>query len=64
MIDYERTEKVLKALADGSRLRILNCIEKEISNPGEIAKQLKRHRSTIEKYLSFSQQTWLKKSHR
>lgn len=51
MIDYERTEKVLKALADGSRLRILNCIEKEISNPGEIAKQLKRHRSTIEKHL-------------
>jgi DNA-binding transcriptional ArsR family regulator len=51
MSDYEKTEKLLKALADKSRLQILACIHKGVSNPGEIAKKLKRHRSTIEKHL-------------
>jgi len=51
MNGYEKTEKILKALADKSRLQILECIQKEISNPGEIARNLKRHRSTIEKHL-------------
>jgi len=51
MTDYEKTEKLLKAFADKSRLQILGCIQKGISNPGEIAKKLKRHRSTIEKHL-------------
>ena len=51
MNDYEKTEKLLKALANKSRLQILACIQKGISNPGEIATKLKRHRSTIEKHL-------------
>lgn len=51
MNDCDKTEKLLKALADKSRLQILECIRKGVSNPGEIAKRLKRHRSTIEKHL-------------
>jgi len=51
MSDWEKTEKLLKALADKSRLQILECIRKGVSNPGEIAKKLKRHRSTIENHL-------------
>jgi DNA-binding transcriptional ArsR family regulator len=52
MSDYEKTEKILKALADSSRLQILECIQTGVSNPGEIAEKLKRHRSAIEKHLS------------
>jgi len=51
MKDYEKTEKLLKALADKSRLQILECIQSDVSNPGEMAKKLNRHRSTIEKHL-------------
>lgn len=51
MSDFEKTEKLLKAFADKSRLQILDCIKKGISNPGEIARKLGRHRSTIEKHL-------------
>lgn len=51
MSDYERTERILKALASKSRLQILECIQNGISNPGEIARRLRRHRSTIEKHL-------------
>lgn len=49
---YMKREKILKALASISRLQILDCIQKGISNPGEIARELRRHRSTIEKHLS------------
>jgi len=51
MSSYEKIEKLLKALADRSRLQILECIRKGISNPGEIARELNRHRSTVEKHL-------------
>lgn len=51
MSDYRKTEKLLKALASKSRLQVLDCIQKGVSNPGEMAKRLKRHRSTIEKHL-------------
>jgi DNA-binding transcriptional ArsR family regulator len=51
MSDYDKREKLLKALADKSRLQILDCIQKGISNPGDIAKKLDRHRSTVEKHL-------------
>lgn len=51
MSGYEKTEKVLKALASRSRLQILECIQKGIANPGEIARKMNRHRSTIEKHL-------------
>lgn len=49
--DDERMESVLKALADRSRLQIVECIREGISNPGEIARALKRHRSTVEKHM-------------
>ena len=51
MSNYEKTERILKALADKSRLQILDCIEKGVSNPGEVANELNRHRSTVEKHL-------------
>ena len=51
MSDLEKTERILKALADKSRLQILECIQKGVPNPGEIAKKLDRHRSTVEKHL-------------
>ena len=51
MSDYEKVEKTLKALASKSRLQILECLQRGISNPGDMAKELKRHRSTIEKHL-------------
>jgi len=51
MSGYEKTERILKALGDRSRLEILECIQKNVSNPGEIAKKLNKHRSTVEKHL-------------
>jgi DNA-binding transcriptional ArsR family regulator len=51
MNSYEKTERILKAFADKSRLQILECIQNGVSNPGEIARKLDRHRSTIEKHL-------------
>jgi DNA-binding transcriptional ArsR family regulator len=51
MSNYEKTEKLLKALASKSRLQVLECIQKGVTNPGDMAKRLKRHRSTIEKHL-------------
>ena len=51
MSGYETTEKILRALGSKSRLQILECIQKGISNPGEISRKLKRHRSSIEKHL-------------
>jgi DNA-binding transcriptional ArsR family regulator len=51
MNDYEKTEKLLKALASKSRLQILELIRKGVSNPGDMAKELNRHRATIEKHL-------------
>lgn len=51
MAYFERTEKLLNALASKSRLQILELIQEGVSNPGEMAKKLNRHRSTIEKHL-------------
>lgn len=51
MGDYEKTSRLLKAFADAGRLQILECIQKGVSNPGEISRELNRHRSTIEKHL-------------
>ena len=51
MNSQEKTERLLKALGDKSRLQILECIQGDLSNPGKIALNLNRHRSTIEKHL-------------
>jgi DNA-binding transcriptional ArsR family regulator len=51
MDSQEKTVRLLKALGDKSRLQILECVQDETSNPGKIALNLHRHRSTIEKHL-------------
>jgi DNA-binding transcriptional ArsR family regulator len=51
MGDYEKTTRLLKAFADDGRLQILECIQKGVSNPGEMSRELNRHRSTVEKHL-------------
>jgi len=51
MSDQEKTEKLLKALGEKSRLQIIECIQKGTSNPGKIARSLDRHRATVEKHL-------------
>lgn len=51
MTDYEKTVRLLNALGSMTRLQILELIEKEVSNPGDMAKKLNRHRSTVEKHL-------------
>jgi len=44
-------EKILKALASGHRLRIIDHISRGISDPNEIAQALKRSRTTAEQHL-------------
>ncbi len=51
MGDRERTSRLLKAFADVGRLQILECIQSGVSNPGDISRELNRHRSTVEKHL-------------
>jgi DNA-binding transcriptional ArsR family regulator len=51
MKDQEKTESLLKALGDKSRFQILECIQGGINNPGKIARNLDRHRATVEKHL-------------
>ena len=51
MSGLEKTERLLKALGDRSRLQIVECIQEGTSNPGKIARSLDRHRSTVEKHL-------------
>jgi len=51
MSGQEKTETILKAFGDRSRLQILECIERGISNPGKMARELDRHRATVEKHL-------------
>jgi len=51
MSGMDKTVKVLNALANKSRLQILDCILNGTTNPGEMSKKLKRHRSTVEKHL-------------
>jgi len=51
MNDKEKIESLLKALGDKSRLQILESIQGGIGNPGKIARNLDRHRATVEKHL-------------
>ncbi len=39
------------SFASATRLEILNYIQQGIGNPGEIARKMNRHRSTIESHL-------------
>ena len=51
MENLEKVERLLKAVGDRSRLQILECIRNGNDNPGQMARNLHRHRSTIEKHL-------------
>ncbi|HUU77749.1 MAG TPA: ArsR family transcriptional regulator [candidate division Zixibacteria bacterium] len=51
MSDFSKVEILLKAFASTSRLEIIDCIQKGITKPGEIALKLNKHRSTIDKHL-------------
>ncbi len=55
MSSTDRTVKLLQSLANGSRLQIVGCIRDGVTNPGEISKKLRRHRSTVEKHLRILQ---------
>ena len=45
-------QRVMKALGSSTRLEIVELIQRGISNPGQIARKMDRHRSTVEKHLS------------
>lgn len=51
MSNYEKIVKLLNALASKTRLQVLELIREGTSNPGDMARKLNRHRSTIEKHL-------------
>jgi len=51
MSNYDKTVKLLNALASKSRLQILGLIREGTSNPGAMARKLNLHRSTVEKHL-------------
>lgn len=51
MTDYEKTVGPLKALASRSRLQILECMQKGISNPSDIAKAVGLEPTTVGQHL-------------
>lgn len=51
MPDFAILTDIFNALGNKRRLKILERIENGISNPGEIAKNMKISRSTVEKHL-------------
>jgi DNA-binding transcriptional ArsR family regulator len=50
--DAARVQRIMKALGSSTRLEIIELIQRGISNPGQIARKMNRHRSTIEKHLA------------
>ena len=51
MRDYIKMEQIMKALASQTRLEILDHIQRGITNAGEIALSMDRHRSSIDRHL-------------
>lgn len=51
MSNYEKTVKVLRALASKPRIQILECMQTGIFNPSQIAKSLRRSPSTVNQHL-------------
>jgi len=51
MLDFSKLEKLMKAFASSTRLEIIDCIQLGISNPGDIAITINKHRSTVENHL-------------
>jgi DNA-binding transcriptional ArsR family regulator len=50
-MDYSKLEKLMKAFASAIRLEIIECIQMGITNPGDIAITINKHRSTVENHL-------------
>ncbi len=50
-MDFSKLEKLMKAFASSTRLGIIDCIQLGITNPGDIAITLDKHRSTVENHL-------------
>jgi len=51
MNDYNKMEQIMKAFASETRLEILDHIQRGITNAGEIALSMNRHRSSIDRQL-------------
>jgi DNA-binding transcriptional ArsR family regulator len=51
MHNQEGLTRIFKTLGNENRLRILQSIEKGVSNPGEMSRDLDMPRSTVEKHL-------------
>ncbi|MBK5114835.1 MAG: helix-turn-helix transcriptional regulator [Candidatus Heimdallarchaeota archaeon] len=51
MMDFSKLEKLMKAFASSTRLEIIDCIQMGITNPGNIAITINKHRSTVENHL-------------
>jgi DNA-binding transcriptional ArsR family regulator len=51
MANFTFLKTIFKALGNERRLKILESIERGISNPGEISRSMKVSRSTIEKHI-------------
>ena len=51
MNNYQRMERIVKALASEIRLEIIDLIQKGIASAGEIAEKVDRHRSSIDRHL-------------
>ena len=51
MTDYNKMEQIMKAFASQTRLEILDHIQRGITNAGEIALSMDRHRSSIDRHL-------------
>ena len=51
MNDYNKMEQIMKAFASETRLEILDNIQRGITNTGEIALSMNRHRSSIDRQL-------------
>ena len=49
-MDFSKLEKLMKAFASSTRLGIIDCIQLGITNPGDIAITLDKHRSTVENH--------------
>jgi len=50
-MDYSKLETLMKAFASATRLEIIECIQLGITNPGDIAIAINKHRSTVENHL-------------
>jgi len=51
MTDYNKLEQIMKAFASQTRLEMLDHIQRGLTNAGDIAMNMNRHRSSIDRHL-------------